>query len=279
LSSGVHGGILLTIDGNGFAESIIEPRVTIGSSACSIVDSTPEHIQCLVPAQGSTPSSANIAIVSNGITFPGSFTFTYNAGITPTISSISPTTGVAGQILTITGSNFIVGQTSVSVGGINCPTTSISTSSIVCTVNATPAGNQPVIVRVASTGTSNSNIQFQYILQVNSISPAQGGYGGGQTVSIVGDGFNGSSTSVTICGRTCQSISMQSNTQLSCLTPVAPLSSSDQSCSLIVTVGSSSRTVSYTYRANLTATVTAISPTRGGTGGGTTLTITGTNFP
>ncbi|CAF4865646.1 unnamed protein product, partial [Rotaria socialis] len=37
--------------------------------------------------------------------------------------------------------------------------------------------------------------------------------------------------------------------------------------------------VSYIYQANLTATITSISPTRGGTGGGTTLTITGTNFP
>jgi hypothetical protein len=35
----------------------------------------------------------------------------------------------------------------------------------------------------------------------------------------------------------------------------------------------------YVYGANLTATVTAVSPTRGGTGGGTTLTVTGTNFP
>ncbi len=36
---------------------------------------------------------------------------------------------------------------------------------------------------------------------------------------------------------------------------------------------------SFTYKAALTPTVSSVSPLRGGTGGGTTLTITGTGFP
>ncbi|CAF4979579.1 unnamed protein product, partial [Rotaria socialis] len=91
--------------------------------------------------------------------------------------------------------------------------------------------------------------------------------------------FNTSSVSVTICNQACQSVSVISNTQLTCVTPSASASSTDRTCSLTVTVGSLSQSVSYIYQANLTATITSISPTRGGTGGGTTLTITGTNFP
>ncbi|CAF4907753.1 unnamed protein product, partial [Rotaria socialis] len=81
--------------------------------------------------------------------------------------------------------------------------------------------------------------------------------------------FNTSSVSVTICNQACQSVSVISNTQLTCVTPSASASSTDRACSLTVTVGSLSQSVSYIYQANLTATITSISPTRGGTGGGT----------
>jgi hypothetical protein len=155
----------------------------------------------------------------------------------------------------------------------------MSTTSITCTVSSSPAGNQPVIVTVSSIGQSNSNILFLYSLHVTSISPSQGSYGGGQSVSVTGDGFNTPSISVTVCGQACQSVTVLSNTQLTCVTPSATYSSSNQACSLTVTVGSLSQSVSYTYQTNSTATVTSVSPTRGGTGGGTTLTITGTNFP
>ena len=278
-SGSTHGGVLLTIHGNGFGRLANATQVTVGSSMCSIVHVTPGQVQCTTPAKGSNPSTAAISVISNGITFPGSFTFTYSSASTPTVTSINPTSGTTGQILTISGSNFISGQTSVSIGGAACSLTNVSSSSITCTVGSSPAGSQSVVVSVSSIGKSNSNIQFQYSLQVNSASPTRGSYGGGQLVTINGDGFNTSSLSVTICNQACQSVSLVSNTQLTCITPSATYSSNDQSCSLVVTVGSLSQSVSYVYQSNLTATITSISPMRGGTGGGTTLTISGTNFP
>ena len=278
-SGGVNGGVLLTINGNGFATSTSDIQVSIGSSACSIVQTTPGQVQCLVPAQGSNPSSAALRVVSNGVVFPSSQSFTYSSGATPTITSVSPTAGVSGQALTIFGSNFVTGQTSVTIGGTACAIVSVSSSSISCTVGAGPAGNQPVVVSVATAGTSNTNVQFRYNLVVTSASPAQGSFGGGQTVTIVGDGLNSPSASVTICGQACQSITAVSNTQLTCLTPPATPSSSNQACTLTVSVGGLSQNAAFTYQSSLTANVASISPLRGGTGGGTLLTITGTNFP
>ena len=211
--------------------------------------------------------------------FPNPPSFIYNSTETPTITSISPTDGVSGQILTISGSNFIIGQTSVTIGDSTCAIVTVSSSSITCTVGADPAGNQPVLVSVATLGTSNANILFTYNLQLTSALPAEGGFGGGQTVTIVGDGFNSSSTTVTICGQACRSVTTESNTQLTCVTPSAVSSPPSQQCNLTVSVGGLSQTAVFTYRANLTATVTSISPRRGGTGGGTLLNITGTNFP
>ena len=278
-SGSTYGGAVLTINGNGFANSSSNIQVTVGTGSCAIVQTTPGQVQCVVPPQGSSASSATVLVVSNGVTFPGSSTYTYDSASTPTISSISPTSGTSGQSLVISGSNFVSGQTTVTVGGVPCVVGSVSSTSVTCTVGSSPAGNQPVVVSIASVGQSNANIPFSYTLQVSSASPSQGSYGGGQSVTVIGDGFNASTISVTICTQPCQSVTVLSNTQLTCVTPAATYSSSDTSCSLTVTIGSSSQNVAYTYRATLTATVTGVSPARGGTGGGTLLTITGTNFP
>ena len=278
-SGSIYGGTILTIDGNGFASSINNIQITVGTRTCSIIATTPGQVQCLVPTQGSNPSTSSINIISNGVTFSSSSTFTYDSNLTPTIASISPTIGTSGQQLTVTGSNFIINETTVTIGNVSCVITDISSSSIICTLGSSPAGNQPVIVSVTSMGQSNSNIEFQYALQLDNISPSQGSYGGGQTITINGDGFNTMSIGVTICEQSCQSISRLSNTQMSCITPAHSISSTDTTCNLIVTAGSLSRSTSYTYEANLTATVTSVSPVRGGTGGGTLLTITGINFP
>ena len=278
-SGSIYGGVVLTITGNGFATSTSSVQVLVGTSTCTITQLTTGQIQCVVPAQGSASSPATIRVVSNSVIFPGSFTFTYSSGSTPTISSISPTSGTSGQTLTISGSNFISGQTTVSIGGTPCAIGTVTSGSITCTVGSSPAGNQPVVVSVSSTGNSAATTQFLYSLQVTSISPSQGSYGGGQSVVVTGDGFNTSGVSVTICGQACQSVSVSSNTQLTCVTPSATVSSSNTTCSLTVAVGSLTQSTGYTYSASLTATVTAVNTTRGGTGGGTTLLITGTNFP
>ncbi len=278
-SGSIYGGVILTINGNGFARSINNTQVTVGSSVCPIIQTTPGQIQCTVPVQGSNPSSSTVQVISNCVIFPGSFTYTYSSSSTPTISSISPTSGTSGQSIVISGSNFVSGQTSVTVGGTTCGISAISSTSITCTVGSTPAGSQPVIVSVASNGKSNSNIQFNSLLQVNNISPSRGSFGGGQSVTVNGDGFNTSSISVTICSQACQSINILSNTQLICKTPSSTVISTDRSCSLTVTVGSLSQSVAYVYGNNLTSTITTVNPVRGGTGGGTTLTINGTNFP
>ena len=278
-SGSIYGGAILTINGNGFINSTSNLQVSVGTGSCAIIQITPGQIQCTIPPQGSSSSAATVQVVSNGVTFPGSFTYTYNAASTPSISSIAPTSGTTGQSVVISGSNFVTGQTTVTVGGVPCAITSVSSTSITCSVGSGPAGNQPVIATILSIGQSNNNIQFQYILQVGTISPSRGSYGGGQTVTINGNGFNGSSIGVTVCGQACQPVTVVSNTQLTCRTPSATVSSSDTSCNLVVTAGSLSQTASYVYAANLTATITAINPIRGGTGGGTLLTITGTNFP
>jgi hypothetical protein len=51
-------------------------------------------------------------------------------------------------------------------------------------------------------------------------------------------------------------------------------------CDVVTTVNGATQTLSggYIYDQSLTPTITNLNPARGGTGGGTTLTITGTGF-
>ena len=53
-----------------------------------------------------------------------------------------------------------------------------------------------------------------------------------------------------------------------------------QTCDVVVTVNGLTKTSSnaYTYDAGLTPTISGVSPSRGGTGGGTTLTVSGSGF-
>ncbi|CAF4985579.1 unnamed protein product, partial [Rotaria magnacalcarata] len=78
---------------------------------------------------------------------------------------------------------------------------------------------------------------------------------------------------------TCLSVQVVSNDQLICITPDVSVSDVNSSCNLTVTVDGISKSTYFIYKANLTASITSVSPVRGGTGGGTTITINGNNFP
>ena len=58
------------------------------------------------------------------------------------------------------------------------------------------------------------------------------------------------------------------------------ISISAQTCNVVVSVNGLTKTASnsYTYDGGLTPTISGVSPSRGGTGGGTTVTISGSGF-
>lgn len=281
LTTGIHGGAKLTIDGHGFSRNIDEVQVDVGLQPCPIIESSESEIRCTIPHQGNGPNTANIRIKSHNVSFPSSFNLTYNPSITPAISVISPTVGSGLQSLVITGTNFVgTGQTGVDVGETPCNITSRSMTSITCTIGRTlPAGNHTVNVNVEETGDSNENISYRHDLTIATVTPSEGSYGGGLESSIHGNGFNGTDVSVTVCNRPCLSERIVSNEELICVTPALTMVSGDTLCNMTVVVDGITEETGFTYKANLTSTVNSVSPNRGGTGGGTLITINGTNFP
>ena len=111
-SGSVHGGTVITIVGNGFSNAT---QVMFGSYACVPINVTPNQLQC--KTSDSSPSTAvkkrsvtgvaqAISLSSSGATFDTTgLSFTFSASLTPSVSSVSPTSGSGGQI-TIAGSGF-----------------------------------------------------------------------------------------------------------------------------------------------------------------------------
>lgn len=140
----------------------------------------------------------------------------------PQLESISPNAGAlqGGTLLNVKGMGFH-SQVSIRIGGLPCSNINlISTTELTC---LTPA-HEPSIRTIVSVDQHNQKsylihaYQYQAAPTVQSIVPNLGSTGGGQWITILGSGFN-IGTQALLGSEACQSVEIQSNTQLRCLTP------------------------------------------------------------
>jgi hypothetical protein len=178
-----------------------------------IFDSTDDC--CMAPTgwRSGPPSSTAI---SDGCTFA------FDAVITPVLHSVDPRTGTDGDNLMVTLSVPLNEEVTlaklrsaealaVEVGGTACAITSATATvtdtdgaavSISCTLGEGAGQEMPVLVTIASIGyaAGTSTTTFSYPLPpsatVSSVSPSQGSYRGGSTITIRGSGFCAGSTGV-----------------------------------------------------------------------------------
>ena len=130
-----------------------------------------------------------------------------------------------------------------------------------CGGSDTPTGPTPPPVAVGPT--------------VLGVSPASGPTSGGTPVSISGANFSAGAT-VTIGGVAATNVSVAGTTSIQATTGPRAAGAAD----VTVTVDGRSSTLAsaFTYVALPPPTITSVSPTSGSTAGGTTVTLTGTNF-
>jgi len=182
----------------------------------------------------------------------------------PGISSISPSKGPSGELVTITGTGFN-GATGVYFGEKKARYYTIqSNTKIIVTV---PDGSGTLKVRVSSKNGWSNSVSYTYTSPtISSISPSKGP--SGELVTITGTGFNGA-TGVYFGEKKARYYTIQSNTKIIVTVP-------DGSGTLKVRVSSKngwSNSVSYTYTS---PTISSISPSKGPSG--ELITITGTGF-
>ena len=274
-SGSTLGGTSVTITGTNFTGAT---GVTFGGTAATgvtVVNAT--TITATTPAKAA--GTASVVVTTPSGSNAANTLFTYAAPVPPSVTGVSPSSGSTsgGTSVTITGTNFI-GATGVTFGGTAATgVTVVNATTITATTPAKAAGTASVVVTTPS-GSNAANTLFTYAApvppSVTGVSPSSGSTSGGTSVTITGTNFIGA-TGVTFGGTAATGVTVVNATTITATTPAKAAGTA----SVVVTTpgGSNTANTLYTY-VTPAPTVASISPNSGSTAGGTSVTITGTNF-
>jgi hypothetical protein len=233
------GGNIVTITGTGFVTGATTVNFGTGTGT-SVSVGSPTSLTATVPAGTGT---VNVSVTTVGGTSAGLVSYAYDQ--IPTVTTVTPTTGpqAGAQPVTITGTGFVIGSTTVNFGA-NAGTAVMVSSSTTLTAVA-PAGTGTVRVTVTTPGgTSTTGPNYAYVSGpfIFGVSPTSGPAAGGTSVTITGAGFLGA-TGV-LFGLVGATFVVNSNTSITVTTP-AELPST---VNVAVVVGpATSNTVPYTF--------------------------------
>jgi IPT/TIG domain-containing protein len=193
--------------------------------------------------------------------------FTVTSTAAPAISSFTPTSGVTGTSVTITGTNF-TGTTAVAFNGVAAAIVKgISDTTLSATVPSAATSGPISVTNSVSTGTSSTS--FTVLPKFSSFSPASGT--AGTSVTIAGSGFAGA-THVAFNG-IAATFTVNSAIQI---TAAVPSGATTGKISVTTPAGTAISTTSFTVTSTITPTVTSFTPTSGTVGA--SVTVTGTGF-
>lgn len=287
----MEGGTNITITGTDFVDGA---TVTVGGVACEDVSvDDAETITCTTPA--GDPGAAEIVVKNpDDVTTSVSDKFSYISAPTIDEDGVSPSSGNmgGGTTITITGSGFVEGAT-VTIGlpglTVPCDDAEVTDGGTKVTCVTTGSGPLPPNMAVDVTvlnpdatlglGEATATGAFTYVFppQVTGVSPDSGPAFGGQTVTLTGMRLQPGVT-VTFGGVPCTQV--QASNDQSTLTCVTGASEDEGLVDLALANpdgGTLTRADSYTYQQSA-PTVSGVSPNKGSTAGGTTITIHGSEF-
>ena len=273
------GGTVVTLTGSGFvsgATSVTFGGTTIPDGSVTFVSAT--AIKVTSPSHGAGTVTVK-ATTAAGTSGSGEH-FTYENA--PTITKVTPAAGptAGGTVVTLTGSGFVSGATTVTFGGTTIPdgsVTFVSATAIKVTSPSHTAGTVTVKATTAG-GTSGSGEHFTYepVPTITKVTPGAGPTAGGTVVTLTGSGFVSGATTVTFGGTTIPagSVTFVSATAIKVTSPSH--TAGTVTVKATTAGGTSASGEHFTYVTG--PAVTKVTPGAGPTGGGTTITITGSGF-
>lgn len=262
-TSGVQ-GISVTITGANFGSTQGVSTVKFNGTTGTPTSWSATSIKVPVPAGATT---GNVVVHASGVDSNGS---TFTVLPTPSITSLAPTSGMVGDSVTITGTNFgaTQGASTVKFNGTAAAPTSWSDTGIVTPV---PTGATTGNVVVTVSGVASTGVSFTVVAipTITSLSPTSGAVG--TLVTINGTNFQPTQgTSTLTFNGTPATPTSWSATQIKALVP-----SGATSGAVVATVfGSDSNGASFSVKP--TPVISALSQTVGSVG--MVITISGVNF-
>ncbi len=149
-------GTTVTLQGNGFSATPSQNAVTFNGTAATVTSATANQLVVTVPS-GATTGPIGVTASGGSATSASSFTVTEDPR--PTIAGFTPTLGVPGTTVTITGTNFQTNpmeSNRVSFNGIGAPVSNATAMAIVANVPSLGASGRIAVStpygRAVSTG-------------------------------------------------------------------------------------------------------------------------------
>jgi IPT/TIG domain-containing protein len=259
-------GTVVHINGTGFGTQTGNSVTFSPNANASIISWSDTQIVANVP---STATTGAVVVTVGGVNTPANIVFTVPP---PQVNSVSPTAGIVGSSVTISGSGFQTsrGTSTLVLNNTAASTTSWSDTQIVATV---PSGatSGPAVITVNGVS-SNRDVMFTVPNAIiTSVSPSSGPVGAPVVINGTGFGSAQGSTSVRF-GSEFASVAPASwsDTQIS---TTVPQTASGGSIAITVGNSSSNSTIDFTVPV---PQITSISPTGGIVG--THVTINGSGF-
>ena len=251
----------VTITGTNFGA---QGTVTFNGVAAAATNWSATSITVTVPTGAST---GNVVVTAGGVASSG-VSFTVLA--TPSITSLSATSGPVGSTITIAGTNFGARQGTSTVtfnGTSGVPTAWSATSITVAVPSGATSGN--VVVTVNSVPSNGVSFTVLPRPTITSLNPASAPVGGAVTITGTNFGATQGTSTVTFNG-TAGAPSAWSATSIT-----VPVPTGATTGNVVVTVGGVPSS-GFSFTVLPTPNITALTPTSGPAG--TPVTITGTNF-
>ena len=307
-SQGIQGTtVAVTLTGTNFI--VGGTTVNVSGSGVTIATITVNRIRSLTarangtslianfvidPAAGVGPRTVTVTTVA-GTSGGQTFTITLPTPGAPTLTSVSPNQGTRGTTVAValTGTNFVAGATTVTVGGSGATVTNVAVSSgTSLTANfvldaAATEGPRTVTVTTAI-GTSGARI-FTISLAppgaptLTGVVPNQGIVGATVPVALTGTNFVVGATTVNVSGSgvTVNTVVVDSSTSLTANFVLDPAAATGPRTVTVTTAAGTSGAQTFTI--NLPPgtgipSLTSVTPNQGIRGTSVAVTLTGTNF-
>ena len=225
-------GLDLVVQASGLVTSTAYGAVVGKQYPCTVTAVTTTTISCSATAPSTfIPTRFGISVWEPATT-SATVAYTYSASLSPTITTIVPSSGSAGggASVTITGTNFNIDsqQNDVTIGNARCLVQSVSDArdSLVCVTEANAPNAAAVVnVMVLPIGSATGTVTYNYQLEITSLAlenaAAQASVEGGLPLAINGIGFQDvTSLTVTVGYAACRPTSI-TPTVITCLLPAA----------------------------------------------------------
>ncbi|MCY1078835.1 IPT/TIG domain-containing protein [Archangium lansingense] len=243
------------------------------NDATSLAATTPAHAPGTVDVVVKAPDG-QIGTLANG--------FTYVAAPSPSLSGISPGSGLSsgGTRVTLTGSNFAPGATVLIGGASATEVTWGASNSLMATTSARAAGTVDVVVRNPDGQLASLPGAYTYepvpAPTLAAINPGRGPATGGTRVTLTGAHF-APGAQVLLGDVEALAVSVTSATSLSATTPAHAPGKVDV---VVRNADGQGATLAgaFTYDVPPPPTVVSVAPGNGLSTGGTRVTVTGTGF-